>query len=155
MKIFFDRKERNSPLFLSILDIKRLVLFLPSWTRGSGDVKNEKNAGGGEKQRSIRESKKGKTGREIDLITGLPVSLDVFRGDRMRREWILAAAWGTVDGSVASFPRSWPRLWPRRCRRRVIPFVGCKSKPQRAVDRRNGHELLHRSNRWNRIAAVL
>lgn len=107
--------------------------------------------GGGEgrEHRSIRESKKGKTGREIDLITGLPVSLDVFRGDRMRREW------GTVDGSVASFPRSWPRLWPRRCRRRVIPFVGCKSKPQRAVDRRNGHELLHRSNRWNRIAAVL
>lgn len=52
------------------------MLKMKKWQRGHLDrlerARKEGRAGGG------------KTGREIDLITRLPVSLDVFRGDRMQ-----------------------------------------------------------------------
>lgn len=62
--------------------------FFPSRGRGGtrGDVKKWKNGGGGIwiDRREQERRAGGKTGREIDLITRLPVSLDVFRGDRMQ-----------------------------------------------------------------------
>lgn len=70
----------------------------------------------GHLDRSEREQERrtgGKTGREIDLITRLPVSLDVFRGDRMQPR-VDSRRGGERGSSWRRFLDPGPRLRPTK-----------------------------------------
>ena len=139
--------ERNKTRLCSIVVsiLSGSFSFFPPRGRGEAMLKNEKMAWEGI-WIDRRESKKGglveRRGAKLIWLRGFLFLWTFFAGTGCSREWILAAV-GNEDrrGVVSSIPAlDYGRR--RRCRRRVIPFVGCKSKPQHAVDRRNGHELL-------------